>query len=195
MSVWEILLLGIALSMDAVAAGMTDGMTEPRMLPLKAAGIAFSFGLFQFLMPLAGYYCGYAFAELVGKIAPWLSFCLLGYLGGKMIYDSLKGDTAENLLGGGKRTTGAGKILVQAIATSIDALAVGVTLLAAETATGLPDYVALCALLIGETTTALSLIAVAIGKRAGDKLADRAEFLGGAILLLIGIKILLQSFL
>ena len=194
MSVWEILLLGIALSMDAVAAGMTDGMTEPRMLPVKAAGIAFAFGLFQFLMPLAGYYCGYAFAELVGKIAPWLSFCLLGYLGGKMIYDSQK-SAAEHLLVGGRRTTGVGKILVQAIATSIDALAVGVTLLAAETATGLPDHVALCALLIGETTTALSLIAVAVGKRAGDRLADRAEFLGGAILLLIGIKILLQAFI
>lgn len=195
MSVWEILLLGIALSMDAVAAGMTDGMTEPRMLPLKAVCIAFSFGLFQFLMPLAGYYCGYAFAELVGKIAPWLSFCLLGYLGGKMIYDSLKEGGADKFLRDGKRTTGAGKILVQAIATSIDALAVGVTLLATETTTGLPGHVALCSLLIGETTTVLSLLAVGIGKRAGDRLADRAEFLGGAILLLIGIKILVQSFL
>lgn len=194
MSVWEILLLGIALSMDAVAASMTDGMTEPRMLPIKAAAIAFSFGLFQFFMPLVGYYCGYAFAELVEKIAPWLSFALLGFLGGKMIFDSMKTE-GKVLLVGGVKQNGAGKILVQAIATSIDALAVGVTLLAAETASGLPDPVFLCAMLIGETTTALSLAAVAIGKRAGDKLSDRAEFLGGAILLLIGIKILLQAFL
>ncbi|MDE7158034.1 MAG: manganese efflux pump MntP family protein [Clostridiales bacterium] len=193
MSVWEILLLGVALSMDAVAAGMTDGMTEPRMLPIKAVFIAFAFGLFQFLMPLVGYYCGYAFAELVGKIAPWLSFVLLGFLGGKMLLDGAKEDGNKTLVGGNK-TTGAGKVLVQAVATSIDALAVGVTLLATETLSGLPDPVYLCALLIGETTAALSLLAIAIGKRVGNKLADRAEFLGGAILLLIGVKILLESF-
>ena len=193
MSVWEILLLGVALSMDAVAAGMTDGMTDPRMLPIKAAAIAFAFGLFQFLMPVIGYYCGYAFAELVEKIAPWLSFVLLGFLGGKMLLDGAKTDGSKTLVGR-EKTTGAGKVLVQAVATSIDALAVGVTLLATETLSGLPDSVYLCSLLIGETTAALSLIAIAIGKRVGNKLADRAEFLGGGILLLIGVKILLESF-
>ena len=188
MSVWEILLLGVALSMDAVAAGMTDGMSEPRMLPVKAVFIAFMFGLFQFLMPLAGYFCGYAFTEIVEKIAPWLAFVLLGFLGGKMLFDSTK-DEGKLLIAGGTKQNGVGKIFMQTIATSIDALAVGVTLLAAETTSGLPAHVALCAMLIGETTMALSLVAVAIGKRAGDKLADHAEFLGGAILLLIGIKI------
>ena len=76
--------------MDAVAVGTTNGMTEPKMAIRKMFLIAFAFGAFQFLMPVLGYYCSYAFAEFVSKIAPWLSFVLLGFLGGKMIFDFFK---------------------------------------------------------------------------------------------------------
>lgn len=193
MSVWEILLLGVALSMDAVAVSLTDGMNEPAMALKKALFIAGAFGLFQFLMPVAGYYCGYAFASFVELIAPWLSFILLAILGGKMLAGSMLQKEPVSVRIKEKRT-GAGQIFVQAVATSIDALAVGVTLLAAETAQGLPDHVLLCALFIGETTAALSLAALWAGKKTGDRLADRADTLGGAILFLIGVKILLQSF-
>lgn len=193
-TIWEILLLGAALSMDAVAVGLTDGMNEPQMPLYKALFVAGAFGLFQFLMPVAGYYCGYALANVVGIVAPWLSFGLLAFLGGKTIADGLSHKDGKAVLRT-KRRTGAGQVILQAIATSIDALAVGVTLLAAETARGLPDHVLACAFLIGETTAALSLAALWAGKRTGDKLADRAETAGGTILLLIGVKILLQSYI
>ena len=202
MSVWEILLIGIALSMDAFAVGMSDGMTEPKQGACKTLAIAGAFALFQFGMPLMGYALGSAFAELVGKIAPWLSFALLGFLGGKTLLDSALSSYRERkerqlrpmlMESGGKLT--AGKLLVQAVATSLDALAVGVTLLAAEASTGLPFHVAVCSLVIGCITFALSLIAVHIGKIAGVKFSKQAEILGGGILVVIGMKILLEGIL
>lgn len=217
MSVWEIILIGIALSMDAVAVGMTNGMTDPKMAIKKMLLIAFAFGAFQFLMPVLGYYCSYAFAEFVSKIAPWLSFALLGFLGGKMIFDFVKElreakrersqedaetesetqveteTTAESEKKPAK--LGIGKLLVQAVATSIDALAVGVTLLAAETQKGLPFHVLLCALVIGVITFSLSLGAVFAGKRVGNRFADKAALVGGLILVGIGLKILIESFI
>ena len=211
MSVWEIILIGIALSMDAVAVGMTNGMTEPKMAIRKMFLIAFAFGAFQFLMPVLGYYCSYAFAEFVSKIAPWLSFVLLGFLGGKMIFDffkELRAEKREQSESAGSEPSaeseeaakrpaklGLGKLLVQAVATSIDALAVGVTLLAAETQKGLPFHVLLCALVIGVITFSLSLGAVFAGKRVGNRFADKAALVGGLILVGIGLKILIESFI
>lgn len=195
MSIWEIILIGIALSMDAVAVGMTNGMVEPKMRPAKMLCVAGAYALFQFLMPVLGYYCGYAFSSLVEKIAPWLSFALLAFIGGKMIFDFVRetltkrrGETvplAEPL--------GAGKLLIQALATSIDALAVGVTLLAEETAEGLPMHVTLCALVIGSITFVLAGCAVQFGKKVGDRFSDKAGLLGGIILLAIGVKILIEG--
>lgn len=199
MAIWEILLIGVALSMDAFAASLTDGMTEPKMKIRKVLLIAGLFGLFQGLMPLIGYYCGYAFSSLVEKIAPWLSFALLAFIGGKMIFDCVK-EMVQKKRGVAKeekpeKRTGMGKLLVQAVATSLDALAVGVTLLAAETNKGLPFHVSLCALCIAVITFSLSTAAVFIGKKAGDKFADKAELLGGIILVLIGVKILVEGLL
>lgn len=199
MGISEIALIGVALSMDAVAVGMTNGMTEPNMRVWKMFCVAGMYALFQFLMPLVGYYCGYAFSSLVAKIAPWLSFALLAFIGGKMIADYFK-ENAEK-----KRTArrlfpaagslGAGKLLMQAVATSIDALAVGVTLLAEETEGALPLPIVFCALVIGTVTFELSSAAVALGKKIGDAFSDKATLLGGAILLAIGAKILIESFL
>ena len=163
MSVWEIVLLGIALSMDAV---------------------------FQCLMPVLGYYCGAAFASAVEKIAPWLSFGLLAFIGGKMIFDCFKKEETC------AEPVGVKKLFVQALATSIDALAVGVSLLAASTsAAGLPFSIWLCALTIGAITFSLSAGAVFLGKKIGNRLADKAELVGGLILIAIGLKILIESFL
>lgn len=197
MTVFEVLLIGIALSMDAVAVGMTNGMTEPKMRLLKMALIAGAYALFQFLMPVLGYYCGYAFSSLVAKIAPWLSFALLGIIGGKMIFDfiaeTVKRERGEPETEMPEKKLGIGRLLVQALATSIDALAVGVALLAAETSEGLPFHVALCALIIGAVTFTLSFGAVAAGKRIGDRFADKAGLLGGLILVAIGIKLLVEG--
>lgn len=202
MSEPEILFIGTALSMDAFAVGMTNGMVEPKMRTLKALAIAFAFAFFQFGMPLLGYFLGTAFTDLVEKIAPYLSFALLLLLGAKMIFDCVKEErekkkecTLRPFLIAQKNPLGIGKLLVQAVATSLDALAVGVTLLAAETGAGLPASVWLCALVIGAVTFSLSVIAVSVGKKTGDKFSDGAGFLGGVILIAIGLKILLEGIL
>lgn len=189
MAVWEIFLLGIALAMDAVAVGMTNGMVEPKMRLGKLMLIALFFGAFQAVMPVLGYYLGAAFTSLVEKIAPWLSFALLGFLGGKMIYDGCKKEEGE------LKPVGLLKLCVQAVATSVDALAVGVTLLAVETASSLPFSVWWCALVVGGVTFCLSAAAVFCGKKLGNRLADKAEIVGGVILILIAVKILVENFL
>ncbi len=193
MEIWEVILIGAALSMDACAVGMSDGMAEPGMKPWKVLLIAVFFGVFQILMPVAGYYFGSIFARIVEIIAPWLSFAILVFLGGKMIFDFAlerkKRKAGEEVCGG--KSTGIPKLFVQAIATSVDAFAVGVTFLAAETEGGLPFHVVFCALVIGAITFALSVSAVFIGKKAGNKFADKAELLGGIILIAIGLKILI----
>lgn len=220
MSVWEILLIGVALSMDAFAVGMTNGMAEPKMRALKMTLIALTYAFFQFLMPVLGYYCGAAFASLVKKIAPWLAFFLLAVIGGKMIadffIDYFKAKKAAKSAAGepmreepaetpaeapaeagetrAQKKLGAGKLLLQAVATSIDALAVGVTFLAAEVSEGLPFHVVFCALAIGAVTFCLSFAAVFLGKRIGNRFSSGAGLLGGLILLAIGLKILIESF-
>lgn len=202
MSVWEIILIGIALSMDAFAVGMSNGMTEPDLGSGKTLAIAGAFALFQFGMPLMGYGLGSAFADLVARIAPWLSFALLGFLGGKTLFDSALSSFRERkegqlcpLLKESRQKLTAGQLLVQAVATSLDALAVGVTLLAAESGAGLPFHVAFCSLVIGCITLALSVAAVQIGKFAGVRFSKQAEILGGGILVVIGVKILLEGIL
>ncbi len=189
MSVWEVLVLGLGLSMDASAVGMTNGMVEPKMKVFKVLLIALFYAFFQALMPVIGYYCASLFSSVVVKIAPWLSFILLGFIGGKMIFDCFKKE--EKTL----EPVKIGKLCVQAIATSIDALAVGVTLLCTQTTVGLPCNIWLCALMIGGVTFCLATAAVYIGKGIGDKLADKAELIGGIILIAIGLKILIESFL
>lgn len=197
MSIWEVILIGIALSMDAFAVGMTNGMAEPNMKGRKAVVIALSFGLFQFLMPLIGYYSSSVFADLVEKIAPWLSFILLALIGGNMIVGCMKERASEEKAGKTekKQKLGWGALLGQALATSVDALAVGVSFLAVQTTSSLPLSVLWCSLIIGAITFSLSMIAVAIGKKAGNKLSGRAEIVGGVILIAIGLKILIESFL
>lgn len=192
MEIWEVVLIGIGLAMDAVAVSLSDGMAQPRMKPLHMLCIAGAFALFQFGMPLLGYFLGSVFSSFIEKIAPYLSFALLCFIGGKMIFDGFmakkEGKQREENLG-------VGKILLQAVATSIDALAVGVTFLAAETSVGLPMPVFFCTLVIGAITLLLSLPAVLLGKKVGDKFSDKAEILGGVVLVLLGIKILLEGIL
>lgn len=200
MEIWEIFLIGVALSLDAFAVGVTDGIVEPKMRPLKVLAVAFSFALFQFGMPLVGYYLGSAFTEFVEKIAPYLSFALLSFLGGKMIFDGAKEEAEARkealirpLLIASRKPLGIGELLTQSVATSLDALAVGVTFLAADTGAGLPFHVALCAAIVGAVTLFLSVVAVTLGKRASGKLGGNALLPGGVVLIVIGLKILLEG--
>ena len=212
------LVYSVGLAMDACAVGMTNGMTDTKMPAKRALLIGLFFGFFQFLMPLIGYYVtgiiASAFLDTFKKISAWISFGLLAFLGGKMLLEGIaewrearnpSTDGCENCetVGVCTRLTAKeeetelslGKLFMQAIATSIDALAVGVTLqtlmLSEE---GLLLGVWGSTAMIGVVTFALSVGAVYIGKAVGGKLTDKAEILGGVVLLAIGLKILLGSF-
>ncbi len=199
MSIWEILLIGAALSMDAVAVGMANGIADPKMRLCKMLAIAGMYALFQFVMPVIGYYGSSFFSEFVEKIAPWLSFALLGILGGKMIFDGVREWISRKRAQGQQeeikpqKKLGFLTLTAQAVATSIDALAVGITFLAVDTTEGLPVHAVFCALAIGAITFAFSFAAVGIGKKAGDKFSDKAGIFGGCVLLAIGIKILVEG--
>jgi len=219
MGIGEIVLLGLALSMDACAVAMTNGMAHSKMPVKQVLLIGLFFGFFQFLMPVIGYFItgivANAFLDSFEKISAWVSFALLAFLGGKMLYEGIKEliearnaptNGCENCqtVGAGTSLTEKstqkeltyGKLFVQAIATSIDALAVGVTLqMAAISEAGLALGVWGATGVIGVTTFLLSVLAVYIGKAVGDRLADKAEILGGVVLLAIGLKILIESFL
>lgn len=211
MTAIEIVLIGIALAMDACAVAMTDGMTEPKMPVWKTLIIGVFFGFFQFAMPAIGYFVtgiiADAFLGTFQNISAWISFALLAFLGGKMLFECIfekvkeKGESCE-IAGAGTGSCSAcqpktsfGKLTLQAIATSIDALAVGVTLqmeaINGELAMGVWGATAT----IGIITFGLAIVAVYIGKLVGNKLADKAGIVGGLVLLAIGLKILIESFL
>lgn len=192
MQIWEIVSIGVALAMDAFAAGMTDGMREPKMGWGKLLFIAAVFGGMQFLMPLLGYFFGGIFSSVVEMIAPWLSFCLLAFIGGKSVLEFF----LERKKGEGKvrpQSMKGAEVLVQGVATSLDAFAVGITFLAIGTSEGLPMSAVLCSLVIGVITFALSAAAVLLGKKIGDRFADKAKLFGGIVLVAIGIKILIEG--
>ncbi len=207
MQVYEILLMAVALAMDACAVAMTNGMTHPKMSVKWAFLIGGLFGVFQFLMPVVGYFItgiiANAFLDTFEKISAWISFGLLTFLGGKMLFDSImemreRKASEENapLHDCGQKRLTVGKVCVQAVATSIDALAVGVTLqMAAISSAGLALGVWGATGVIGGITFALAVGAVYIGKLVGNKLADKAGLVGGVVLIGIGLKIVIESFL
>lgn len=197
MNFFDVLLLAVALSMDAAAVSMTNGMTvKPGAKTTLLT--AFLFGLFQAVMPLIGYYVteavSGAFREAFEKISAWAAFLLLAFIGGKMIFDSIKEkkeNKDEKAYASVEKTLSFGEMLAQAFATSIDALAVGISLKMAAMSEGLFPAIGWSVTVIGFVTFLLSLLSVRLGKLIGNKLADKAEILGGAVLLLIGLKILL----
>ena len=186
MDIFDILLLAVAVSMDATAVGMTDGMADPKMPIKKALLIAAFFGLFQAAMPLVGYFVtklvAGAFLSSFQKASSWVSFVLLALLGGKMIFDCVREMRSK------KRG--------EAPEPLSSELAIGVTLQMAELSVeGLFPPVGWAVFIIGAVTFALVVPAVYIGKLIGDKLADRAELIGGIVLVGIGVKLLLEGIL
>lgn len=181
MQVWELFLIGVGLSMDAFAVAMCKGLALGRPRVRQAALIALFFGGFQALMPTLGYLLGRQFERYIVSLDHWIAFALLGVIGGKMIYESLKGEQyCPNA------SLRLGELAMLALATSIDALAVGVTFAFLQVNIGFS------AALIGATTFALSLSGVYLGSLLGGRAGGRAEFVGGSILVLIGLKILLE---
>ena len=182
MSLLEIILIAIGLSMDAFAVSITLGLSvkKPTIKEVLIPGIYF--GFFQALMPLIGYFAGINFANKIQGLDHWIAFILLGFIGGKMIKDSFSNEEI-NVNKNPFRFT---KMVLLAIATSIDALAIGVTFAFFE----INIFAAI--IIIGLTTFCIAIGGVKIGNIFGAKYKSKAEFIGGAILVILGVKILIE---
>lgn len=182
------ILLGVGLAMDAFSVSLANGLHEPCMKTRKMCGVAGIFAAFQAAMPLIGWICVHTIVQYFRsfeKLIPWIALLLLGYIGGKMLYDGIRGEEeCENRPG-----VGLSALMVQGVATSIDALSVGFTI--AEY--GLMQAL-LAVVLIGAVTFVICLGGLYIGRKAGTRLAGKAGILGGAILIFIGLEIFISSF-
>ncbi len=180
-------LLGVGLAMDAFSVSMANGLHEPGMSRKKMCAVAGVFAFFQALMPMIGWVCVHTLLEYFaafGKWIPWIALILLLYIGGGMLREGLshsKGETEAPKVG-------AAALLLQGIATSIDALSVGFTI---------SEYGALmaavCALIIAAVTFVLCMAGLIIGRKFGTRLAGRSAILGGVILIVIGLEIFLTG--
>lgn len=181
MELIEIFCVGIGLAMDAFAVSVCKGLSMKKIKWKSAIIIAIYFGLFQALMPVLGYFLGSTFSILVQKVDHWIAFTLLAIIGGNMIKES-RDDEVE------KRNDKVDfkTMIVLAIATSIDALAIGVTFAFFEV------NLILAVAIIGIVTFILSIVGVILGNKFGDKFQNKAELAGGIILIMIGLKILLE---
>lgn len=181
------ILLGVGLAMDAFSVSLANGLNEPKMRAGKMSFIAGVFAVFQALMPMIGWVCVHTVVEVFGafeSLIPWIALILLGFIGGKMLIEGLKGGEEDNEP---KKTT-IGALMLQGVATSIDALSVGFTI--AEY--NLPMAVA-CALIIAVVTFGICMVGLMLGKKFGTRLAGKASVLGGAILIFIGIEIFISN--
>ncbi len=185
MNTVEILLLAVALSMDAFAVAMCKGLAMHKIKIGNALVVGLWFGGFQALMPLIGWFLGSKFHDFITAVDHWVAFILLAIIGIQMLREALskKDDDAPP-----DASLAFGKMLLLAVATSIDALAAGISMSCEE-----GTNVALAIPLIGVTTFALSALGVKIGSVFGTRFKSKAEFAGGVILILLGLKILLSD--
>ena len=187
MNIIEIVLLAVSLSMDAFAVALCKGLAL-RKLNIKSCLIVGAwFGSFQALMPLLGYFLGSTFADKITSVDHWIAFVLLALIGGNMIKEALEKDEENST----DASLGFKTMFVMAVATSIDALAVGVSFAFTEFKAQWYVYIAFA--LIGIITFAISAAGVKIGNIFGTKYKSKAEFAGGIILILLGLKILLEG--
>lgn len=178
-------LLGVGLAMDAFSVSMANGLNEPKMKSGRISLIAGCYGFFQFAMPMIGWICVHTivvYFQKFEKFIPWIALILLLYIGGKMLIEGIKGAADEN--SDTEKRLGFGTLIVQGIATSIDALSVGFTI---------ADYGALMAVaasvIIAVVTFGICIGGLIIGKTVGNKISNKATILGGVILIGIGIEI------
>ena len=190
------ILIGIGLAMDAFSVSLANGLNEPDMPKGKVLGVAGIFSGFQGLMPLIGWFCVHSIASAFSvfeKFIPWIALGLLGFIGGKMLLEGIK-EYKCKAEGGTEcpmpKKLGLSALLVQGVATSIDALSVGFTI---------SDYNALqavvCALLIAAVTFLICTAGIILGKKFGTALSGSSAIFGGAILIFIGLEIFITSFI
>lgn len=183
----ESMLLGVGLAMDAFSVSLANGLNDVKMKPARMCGIAGVFAFFQALMPMTGWVCVHTvvgYFQSFQKFIPWIALLLLCYIGGKMLYEGIKG--GEMVEETSRLTFGA--LMVQGVATSIDALSVGFTI--AEY-----DWIAAlsASLIIATVTFIICMCGLLLGKKFGTRLAGKATILGGVILILIGIEIFING--
>ena len=179
-------LLGVGLAMDAFSVSLANGLHDPHMSRRRGAIIAGTFGVFQAVMPLAGWLCVHTIVELFSafeRFVPWIALALLGYIGGKMLMEGIKGEEAEEAA-----ELSAGALFMQGVATSIDALSVGFTI---------SEYgwlmALVCSLIVATVTFFICEAGLSLGKKFGTKLSGKASILGGVILIGIGLEIFISG--
>lgn len=180
-------LLGVGLAMDAFSVSLANGLNEPLMKKGRMCGISGIFSFFQFAMPMLGWICVATIAQLFGafeKFIPWIALILLCFIGGKMLMEGIKEQDSDEE----KPAVGFGALLVQGVATSIDALSVGFTIAEHDFLHAL-----VCCLIIAVVTFGICIGGLYLGKKFGTKLAGKASILGGVILILIGLEIFITS--
>lgn len=182
-------LLGVGLAMDAFSVSMANGLNEPKMSKGKMCGVAGVFSAFQAIMPMTGWVCVHTLVQYFTKFEkfiPWIALVLLLYIGGKMLIEGIrnKGEITE------KQGLGFGILLVQGIATSIDALSVGFTIAEYDWIMALT-----ASLIIAAVTFVICTAGLVIGKKFGTKLSNKADILGGVILIAIGLEIFITGIL
>ena len=188
--IFSSLLLGVGLAMDAFSVSLANGLKDPKMRLKKAFGIASIFAIFQAIMPLIGWVAISGFTAIFNKFEPfipWIAFILLCFIGAKMLIDSVKSGPDEEE--SSKPLTFIA-LIIQAIATSIDALTAGIDL-ARDYTIRQYGYVLLAVAIIAVVTFIICLSGVKIGQRVGTKLAGKAGILGGCVLIFLGLKIFL----
>lgn len=181
MPIWELFVISAGLAMDAFAVSICKGLSLQKMNIRSAFIVGTYFGSFQALMPLLGYITGRHFSCAIAVYDHWIAFILLGIIGGNMIREALNQEEESC-----SSSVAAGDMIILAIATSIDALAVGVTF------AFFPVHILTAIALIGITTFVLSFIGVKVGVLFGSRYKSKAEFFGGAALIFMGIKILIE---
>ena len=184
-------LLGVGLAMDAFSVSLANGLNEPRMRRARMSGIAGVFAFFQFLMPMLGWVCVHTvvgYFSAFERFIPWIALVLLCYIGGKMLIEGIRNRAREDAEEEAAKGLSLGGLLMQGVATSIDALSVGFTI---------SDYTlfaaVLCSVLVAVTTFVICVGGFVIGRTVGDRLSGRAEVLGGAILVFIGLEIFIKG--
>lgn len=182
------MLLGLGLAMDAFSVSLANGLNEVKMKKSKLFLISGTFGFFQALMPMLGWVCVHTVVEYFKafeKFIPWIALALLAFIGGKMLVEGIKNRNNDEVP---EKTLTFGNLLVQGVATSIDALSVGFTIAEYNWVTALT-----ASLIIAAVTFTVCSFAVILGKKFGERLAGRATILGGIILIGIGIEIFISG--
>ncbi len=185
--VFNSIMLGVGLAMDAFSVSLANGLHEPKMKKNKMCGVAGVFAVFQALMPMIGWICVHTIVQhfkAFEKFIPWIALILLGFIGGKMLIEGIKGEDEE----AEGAEVGFVGLMVQGVATSIDALSVGFTI---------AEYgfvmAFVCSIIIAIVTFFICMFGLALGKKFGMKFSNKATILGGVILIFIGIEIFING--